>query len=152
MIYDWKRNMPVKAQIAGEHLEKLEQENGKVTPRLIVDDSRPEDSVLHKCFDWDDESAAEKYRESQAGFILRNLVTVNVKQVPQEEPSEIRAFVSVVQNNQPGFVSIAKAMNDDDMRNQVLENALSELLAIKKKYAQLEQLSKVFAAIDEISA
>ena len=28
MIYDWKRNMPVKAQAAGEYLEAVEKKHG----------------------------------------------------------------------------------------------------------------------------
>lgn len=150
MIYDWKRQMPVKAQDAGEHLEKLERQHGSVTPKLIVDDARPKTALLHKCFEWDDAEAAEKYRESQAGFILRNLVNVSVTQSP--ELSEVRAFVNVVKEGDSKFVSVTTAMSNDEMRQHVLKTALSELMAFKKKYGQLEELAEVFAALSQVGA
>jgi hypothetical protein len=143
--------MPIKAQQAGEHLERLERQHGMVTPRLIVDDARPQQSLLHKCFEWNDAEAAEKYRETQAGYLLRNLIAVKVTSMQQEQ-SDVRAFVSVVKNDNNCFVSVATAMSNEDMRQQILENALSELQAIKKKYTQLEELAEVFAALDRIVA
>lgn len=150
LIYDWKRAMPVKAQDAGEHLKKLERQHGAVTPKLIVDDARPKTALLHKCFEWNDGIAAEKYRESQAGFILRNLVTVSVTKT--EEQSEVRAFVNIIKEGDSKFISVTTAMSDDDMRQQVLNNALSELMAFKKKYGQLEELAEVFTAVSNLGA
>ena len=150
MVYEWKRNMPVKAQEAGEHLENLEQKHGMVTPKLIVDDSRPQTAVLHKCFEWNDEVAAEKYRESQAGFVLRNLVTVSVSQKKENQESEIRAFVNVTKDDDRGFISINNAMQDEDLRKQLLENALTELSTFKNKYQQLSELAKLFEEINNL--
>lgn len=150
MIYEWKRNMAVKAQEAGEYLESLERKYSKITPKLIVDDSRSEEALLHKCFEWNNEQAAEKYRENQAGFMLRNLVSVNVSQTGEFEGTEIRAFVNVATNNSTGFVSVLTAMNNNDMRDQILQEALSELLALKKKYSQLKELAEVFKALEGV--
>ena len=150
MIYDWKRQMPVKAQVAGEHLESLERKHGAITPRLIVNDARPTSALLHNCFEWNESVAAEKYRESQASYMLRNLVTVSVAQ--SQEQSEIRAFVNVVTDDDSKYVSVSTAMGDDDMRKQVLKNALSELAAFKKKYGQLSELADIFAAVDQLGA
>lgn len=150
MVYEWKRNMPVKAQTAGEHLESLERKHGMVTPKLIIDDSRPQTAVLHKCFEWDNDIAAEKYRESQAGFILRNLVTISVNQKKENQESEIRAFVNVTKDEDRGFISIHKAMTDDVLRKQLLENAFAELNAFKNKYQQLNELAKLFEEIERL--
>lgn len=151
MIYEWKRSLPIKAQQAGERLETLERRHGMITPKLVVDDARPEKSLLHPIFEWNDAEAAERYREHQAGQMLRNLVAVKV--IPtQEEQSEVRAFVSITKDDSPGYVSVTTAMSDNNMRQQLLETALSELQAIKKKYSQLEELAQVFAAIDQIGA
>lgn len=149
MIYDWKYNMPVNAQDAGEYLEILERKNGNITPKLVVDNSRSEKSVLHKCFEWNDNLAAEKYRENQAGFILRNLVTVAVN---KQEQSEIRAFVSVFKDDNNCFVSVNTAMSDQTMREQVLQKALAEMISFKKKYSQIKELAVVFEAIDSLGA
>jgi len=151
MVYQWKRNMPVSAQATGEHFEKLEKKHGEITPEIILDDARKKSSVLHGCFEWDDGKAAEKYRLSQARYIICNLV-VSVES-KDEEQKKTRAFVNVsaqsMSGNKGSFVSIGNAISNEEMRKNVLQNALIELLAFKKKYEELEELQKIFVAIDD---
>ena len=66
----------VKAQDAGEELERIQQCHGKVTPDIVVDEARPTDSPLHNVFEWDDEKAAENYRHSQASVLIRSIEVV----------------------------------------------------------------------------
>ena len=56
--------------------QKVADEIGdkKVTPQEILEKARDETSELHKCFEWDDSVAAERYRLQQAGNVLRMLV------------------------------------------------------------------------------
>lgn len=44
------------------------------TPSQILDKARDAESELHKCFDWNDAEAAEKWRLQQARLIVCNLV------------------------------------------------------------------------------
>lgn len=152
MVYQWKRNMPVSAQATGEHFEKLEKKHGEITPEIILDDARKKSSVLHDCFEWDDGRAAEKYRLSQARFIICNLV-VSVES-KENEQKKARAFVNVsaqtMKGNKGSFVSIGNAISNEEMRQNVLRNALVELLAFKKKYEELEGLQRIFVAIDDL--
>lgn len=149
MVYDWKRNMPVKAQAAGEYLEQLEKKHGEITPKIVLDASRSEDALLHPCFEWNDGVAAEKYREVQARFLIRNLV-VSVER-DDSPPQVVRAYVNVSSEIDAGsYIAVKTAMQNDDMKNQVLKNALNELKAFQKKYANLQELSEVFSAIDAL--
>ena len=66
----------VKAQDAGEELERIQQFHGKVTPDIVVDEARPIDSPLHNVFEWDDEKAAENYRHSQARVLIRSIEVI----------------------------------------------------------------------------
>lgn len=147
MVYDWKINMPVKAQAVGEHIEQLENQFGKVTPKIVLDSARAENSLLHPCFEWDDAAAAEKYREDQAGRILRNLV---VKIESEEQPTNVRAFVSIKAQSTLSYLSITKVLQNDSLRDQMLEDARCELKAFRDKYATLSELSNVFAVIDDL--
>jgi hypothetical protein len=152
MVYDWKRNMPVKAQAAGEYLEQLEKAHGEITPKLVLDASRSEDALLHPCFEWDDGVAAEKYRETQAGFLIRNLV-VKVerdKATPQAAPQSVRAFVDVSVGETGSFITVATAMRVEETRARVLDNALRELQAFQQKYKGLSELADVFSAISAL--
>lgn len=77
MVYEWKdlasvRNIKADAQVAGEVCEELERE-GRLTPENLVEVSKDENAPLHNEFEWNDATAAKKYRRSQAQFIIKCL-------------------------------------------------------------------------------
>jgi len=149
--YFWKRNLPVPAQMAGEYLEELEKKHSALTPEIVLEESRDENAVLHKCFEWDDAKAAEGYRLVQARNIIRN-ITVKIEK--QDSPALItRAFVNVQDEStqeKGRFVSVEIAVTDEEMKKQVLKNALYELQLFKNKYAECYELGKIFADIEEL--
>lgn len=150
MVYEWKQNrFPVKAQVAGEELERIKQKYGGIAPSFVVDESRTEDAALHKCFEWNNEKAAERYRGVQAKEIIRSICVVKLDNEEVIEPT--RAFVSVVDSQQEHkYISIKDAMSDKDYQKQVLSNALNELISFKAKYGNLKELAKIFSAIEEL--
>lgn len=143
-VYRWKygARSPVSAQVAGEVCAELE-DAGNLTPQALVDASRPEDAPLHAAFEWDDAIAAERYRETQAGYIIRSI------EVTSEEIKEpTRAFVSITARRATPYASIEHVMARSDSRAILLDQARMELEAFKRKYQQLTELAGVFAAID----
>lgn len=151
MVYEWKYNMPIKAQLVGEHFEQLEKQQGCITPKIVLESARSENSVIHSCFEWNDSVAAEKYRESQAGSLIRNLtVKMITPDVEQTEP--VRAYVNIKQSSSSEFISIHNVLKDEYLAQKMLEQAKSELNAFAKKYSTLQELSKVFDAIAELGA
>lgn len=147
MTYEWKLPgiMPVSAQTAGEELDRIYEKYGQLDAKSIVDESREEDSPLHPCFEWRDNIAAEKYRESQAREIVR-CITVKESSVPELE--HVRAFVRVEQAYHP----ISVVISDEDKMIELLHTALSELQSFKRKYGHLSKLKQVFDAIDDLTA
>ena len=147
--YSWKFEKPVAAAVAGERLERLEREHGKVTPQIILDDARPDNSPLHKCFEWDDAKAAEEYRLQQARGILTAL-TVTVETT--SEPIQVRAFVNVSPVNEKvgSVVAVIRAMSDEESKRNVLNMAMRELRQFEKKYSALKELADVFTAIHAV--
>lgn len=144
MIYKVKSGarLPVSAQVAGEECERLES-NGMLTPRNLVDVSRPDDAPLHKCFEWDDGIAAERWRETQAAYIIRS---VEVEIEKHSEPT--RAFVATITDNTREYKSIGYVMRRSDSREALLDAAKRELLAFRRKYKNLYELAEVMDAID----
>lgn len=135
----------VPAQAVGEELERIYNERGKIDPADVVDVSRPEDAVLHPCFEWRDEIAAEKYREEQARALVRCVVAV--QETDGKKPVEVRAFFHVQETYHPTSVII----QEEDKYTTLLQTALGELAAFRKKYAVLserDELKEMFAAID----
>lgn len=147
MVYQWKLPgvVPVDAQTAGDELERIYQQRGNIEPSTVVNESRPASAPLHSCFEWDDVVAAEKYRESQAGYIIRSIVTVCEDTL---EPVVTRAFVSVTD----GYKPISVVVNTPDEYDTLLATALRELETFKRKYATLNQLKPVLDVIEQLTA
>lgn len=149
MVYKWKNAARIKcdAQIAGEFLAHIENTVG-LTPKNVVDASRPEDSPLHNEFEWDDEVAAEKYREVQAGHIIRSII-VDVEDCVSEEPVTVRAFVNVEKDDNRNYKPIQVVIKDKDYMNSLYESAMRELKAIQFKYQSVTRLKHIFDEIDK---
>lgn len=149
MVYSWKYNQPVAAEIAGRRFEELEAKHGEITPRIVLDDARDENAPLHPCFEWDDNKAAEAYRLTQAGLMIRALVVTVEK---TELPTPTRAFVNVsdIGEKQGRFVAVQKALSEEETRANVLARAFFELEQFRSKYEHLQELSDVFKAVDKV--
>ena len=147
MVYRWKLPgvIPVDAQTAGEELQRIFAERGELEPAYIVAESRDVGAPLHHCFEWNDEVAAEKYRQTQAAKIVRSILTV---EETTSGPQEVRAFVHVQEKYRP----ISVVVNNADKMADLLEAALEELKAFRNKYRKLSELSAVMSAIDEVVA
>ena len=144
MVYQFKAGSHIRAdaQVAGEMCERLAAE-GRLDAKTLVEENRPEDAPLHGEFEWDNDAAADRWREHQARHII-NCLTVKV-----EEREPIRAFFSI-ERSDPQYKHIDSIMRSKSETESLLEMALSELRAFERKYAQLEQLAKVFYAIEEL--
>lgn len=148
LVYQFKipEMFPVDAQTAGEELHRIYEDRGCLEPKDVVDESRPEEAPLHSCFEWNDETAAEKYREVQAGQIIRSVVVVREEE--QQPPVEVRAFVNVQKTYRP----IEVVVNSEEQMLELFNSALSELKAFERKYANLKQFSALFDEIHKLTA
>lgn len=123
------------------------------TKAQIVEKARDEDTELHDLFEWNDTVAAGKWREEQAGQIMRCLKVTFVKE--EHEPPDrtqmipVRLFYGNPQKRD-GFASIVKIMGNDEMYQQLLDRAKNELVSFRKKYSMLKELAPVFEMIDEL--
>lgn len=146
--YSWRYGHGVPAQVAGETIEKIEERDGAVTAKAFLDESRPEESPTHGCFEWDDTKAAERWRLWQANQTIRDLCVTIVSENVDEEPIKVPVFVNTERRvvTTARFMSVDSALEDEDHRRVVLQNALDELRAFEHKYAKLTELSEVFTA------
>lgn len=136
----WKFNNLYKAD--AEKVSKEIESISNATPSSILEFARNEESELHKCFEWDDTVAAEKYRLQQA----RNIVCNLVYQEKKEEPTKLRVFYNQSSTNtyQPTRVLV----RNEDTYKELLMQAKSELRAFKNKYKMLTELEDIFNLID----
>lgn len=152
-IYKWKAGARcnVDAQTAGGECARIIERDGRLTPSALVDASRDEDAPLHGSFEWRDDVAAERYRETQASYIIRML---EVEVDGSDEP--VRAFVPSGMSDETrrseGYADIRVVLEDEEATGRLLEMALRELEAFERKYKQLAALAAVFAEIDRLVA
>lgn len=116
------------------------------TPAQILDKARDEKTELHKCFDWDDAEAAEKWRLQQARHIVCNLVIKEKSDTPRPE---VRVFFKTDADS--GYKPTVMIMQDKDEYRKLLDRALAELNSFRAKYKTLAELDGVFDAIDQLA-
>ena len=127
------------AQTVAKELESI-----KCTPENIVDYAKSEDTELHKCFEWDDSIAGHKYRCMQAQKVVRSLV---ITREDTGEKTPIRLLHS--EGNRTGeYKPIYMIVRDKDEYQSLLERALDELRAFKRKYSCLSELEEILELID----
>ena len=139
----------VKWKISGIYkadAQKVYEEIGdkSVSPEEVLNKARNEKSELHKCFEWNDGIAAEKYRLQQARMII-NLLVIKTEN-KDDEPIRVFQISSEKNVYQPTRFFI---QNPDEYQI-LLRRAKGELQAIRNRYKTLSELEAVFDAIDNL--
>jgi len=151
-VYEWKGGYhapAIKAQTVGEHLDLIKERKGKLTADIVLSDARRKRSPIHKVFDWDDTTAANKFRLSQAGMLIR---AINVTYVEDEAvEGTVRAFVHVTEGTEQ-YVNVVDAMSDPAMRAEVITKAEHEVAAWATRYEHLKGFSELISSISDLVA
>ena len=122
------------------------EERGMLTAQNLVDESRPEDAVLHDEFEWDDDVAANQYRLTQARNIIRSIQIVRA-----ETGEEEKVFVNV-HIERPEYTTVTKALMKPDERELLLKAARRDMESFRAKYEKLVELDSVIHAITDTLA
>jgi hypothetical protein len=135
------------ARAIGRRLEQLHKKHGKLTPEIVLDDARRPRSILHSYFEWDDTTAAEKWRREQARHLIKAVRVII--EAPGEPDREMRAFVHVVSEERKSlYLPAIQAMDDVAYRRQVLDRLKKELDDLRNRYGQVLDVAELFDAID----
>lgn len=132
----------IPAETTAEELTRIYSARGELTPSAIVDESRPPEATLHPAFEWDDERAAERYREVQARQIVRS-VTIVADPARREQMPELRAFVSVTLPGGDGarartYRPIVEVLTERPEEAAALKTRLRrEIEALRQRYQNL---------------
>lgn len=137
-------------------LQDMYERHGRLTPAIIVDESRAEDAPLHNRFEWDDTVAAEQYRFLQAARIIRS---VRITRAGNDadgddgpaEPEGVRAFLPVRgrERDDAGswtYEPTRKALADPTSRCILLNEMRRDWRAFQSKYQALSEYAKLIEA------
>ena len=112
----------------------------------IVAKAKDPDTELHKCFTWDTQKAAEKCWKIEAREVVRNLIIVKVEEDKEPEPTQIRLFHKTV--NGEGYKTIKLILNNMEEYEALLSRCRDELLALKRKYSNLQEFQEIWDLIN----
>lgn len=136
-----------------EELESIRRANGGLLlPKAVLKRARDKNSALHSQFDWDTARNAERGLLLQAQELIMQ-VRISVP-ASDDEKITVRAYWSLASDRLSGggYRPLAEVMSNDAWRDELLATALNELEALRKRYARLEELTAVFAAVTQVRA
>ena len=136
------------SSIAGELREVAAAHDGVLRAADVVAFARGPKRRLHACFEWEDGEAAHQYRLWQA----RQLIRVRVIRLEDDHHLR-RAYVSLKPDRQEaggGYRSIVAVLRSRKGTDQMLDDALTELRAVREKYKHLQELVEVWSAMDRV--
>jgi hypothetical protein len=147
-MFSWKNGFGMfhaNAQLVGEEILSIGE---SATAQQVLDKGRDYNTELHKCFEWNNDIAAEKYRLDQARSVLRNLVFTRSDDQVKEDKPEIRVFhVTEQQAKGCEYKPLPTIIKNDNEYQKLLQRAYAELHAFKIKYQHLQELDYILSLI-----
>jgi len=147
----YSKNIDVQ-KVAQEMLAiKGENSLETTTAEEIVNMARDENTESHKIFEWDDSIAAEKYRVTQARYLMHDVHIIWTKTGKKKENKTVvpvRMFYNL--KGELGYHPTPVIMKNDDLHKKLLMTARAELEAFKKKYEILSELKPLLVEIDKV--
>lgn len=135
------------AQQVGEELERLSKSlRGHLTPRDVLDAAKAKQSPLHDIFEWDDSTAAERFRIFQARNLIR-LIRIDIE-LPNPRTKVIEVYNFPAHASLPtkdggrAYVSQSKFKTNDDMIAILANETLEQLSRLTKRLDAFKALSK----------
>lgn len=154
-VYSWRQNARINLDpnVAVKELKKIQKKHGILTRSLVLKEARNKKNPLHPHFDWDDTTAGEKFRLSQAGYILRMLkVTIVQESNEGVKTIQVPVFRSLGKKLEDGkdnqYYNSDQIASDARLRSQVLSRIWLQLLNLRRQYSEYQELTAVWKAID----
>jgi hypothetical protein len=124
-------------------LSLLMEAHGRLTPQLLVDAARPDDSPLHNRFEWDDEVAGEKYRLDQAREIIRSVKVVYRDATTEERARSYRMYSSIRTEEGRAYVPTQQALEDPFTRRLLIQQMRREMASLNEKFQHLAEWAEL---------
>lgn len=123
-----------------DQLQAVYDENGTLTPELVVETARPKNHPLHSTvFDKAPKEAAEAYYRARAHELIQSVKVVYREATDTTPAATIRAFHSV--RGESGYVyEPAEVVAQDPMMRAILLRDMErEWKALKARFAQFSE-------------
>lgn len=129
--------------VIGTEISRLTDIYESVSKEELVDFARDSDSPLHSFFDWNNRSAAEKYRQSQAGYMFRMIqIEVRVSKAIVVPMNIVSSIKDEVGNRR--YIPTQLAVADTTNREFIVKEAWRGLLGWVTRYEAFMESEPVF--------
>lgn len=148
--YEWVKGARVKSDpdAVGHLFADLRARNGdKLDPEHVIEAARSPRAPHHVEFEWDDKKAAHRDRLHTALYLMRHIKEVLVTVTGKKR--SVRAYYPVVKNDERAYRATRNIMADEDMRQQVVENALNDHLHWERRYEEVRAFAEEVAMLIE---
>lgn len=144
--YRGKENKERKSVVIDAELERIYKKHKTVTVEVVLKEAAKPTHPLHSYFEWDDKTAAEKYRTVQAySMILASRFTVSLIENGDTTPrkitgsAQVRRLVSAFRGE--GFRLRTDALKDAASREAIIEKKRSQLRSWCDSCIDISELS-----------
>lgn len=125
-------------------LQEIYAEHGRLTPELVVQAATPESSPLHHRFVWDNDEAAQRYREVQARELIRS-VRVAYRR-PDGHEGDVRYFHAVRRPTGNSYTPVDEIVQDEVTTKILLNQMEREFLQLKRRYENFDEFWQLVRA------
>lgn len=126
--------------------ELIDAYGEEFTAEQVLELARDPSKELHKCFDWNDATAAEKWRLHQARQICGSLTVVIERE--NKGPREFRIIQH--DNAEKVYRPVMFTVRDEDRYARLLSQAKADMKAFKSRYAEIVELQSVIEEIERV--
>jgi hypothetical protein len=139
-----------RVEVIETQLRSIWQARGRLLPAEVLNIAADDAHPLHPFFDWDDTTAAYKYRLSQAAGMIRSVkVTVTTARDGDVDDFKIRAWVSArAAGAGPGYLPEDEVRTRPEQRERVLRQMMRELNAFRRRYSHMAEF---WSAIQDLA-
>ena len=129
-------------------LQSLAATNGGLLlPETVVTAAKDKRSPLHRKFTWKDDEAAHQWRLQQARMLINTAVEI-LPATTHETP--IWVSLSTDRQTHNGYRATIAVCSDEELREQLLKDALHDLSSWQQRYRALKELTDIFKAADSV--
>ena len=144
--YSWSRgSFKGNVQKVGEELETIDN----LTNENVLEYAKNNvESELHKCFEWDDTKASEKYRLIQATHIISSISFV-IEEKPIKR-QKIYFSIKTEESEVKKFKNIKDILENDDEYSALCDRAKKDIERCKNNYYDLIRKNDLKEIVFEI--
>lgn len=120
-------------------LQSVCDHNGRLTPALVVDAARPEESPLHDRFEWNDKVAGEAYRLDQARRLIRSVRVVYREADDKEAARTVRAYHAIRDEDGTSYRPVEEVVENPFLTELLKRDMQREWKQLLRRFGHFEE-------------